>query len=163
MMKYGKNPQDIFDKVTDTGQGYDVTMKDGFKLQLSKNELKQAAAYAGFEGDDPQMLTNANFMYAASAKRAQMEGNGLDDNPNDSKRSFAHAMQSLNNGEMPHEALDRLGLKGRYRQSSSDELANGQLGVVAYNQHSMAVIGGRVELWGQRGGRPEQGIAYALV
>lgn len=163
MMKYGKNPQDIFDKVTETGNGYDVTMKDGFKLQLSKSELQQAAAYAGFSGDDPQMLTNANFLYAASAKRAQMEGNGLDDNPNDAKRSFAHAMQSLNNGEMPHEALDRLGLRGRYHQTSSNGLANGQLGVVGYNKHSMAVIGGQVELWGQRGGRPQPGIAYALT
>ncbi|MEB2646992.1 hypothetical protein SOP86_15160 [Pseudomonas canadensis] len=96
-------------------------------------------------------------------KRAQMEGNGLDDNPNDAKRSFAHAMQSLNNGEMPHEALDRLGLIGRYHQTSSNGLANGQLGVVGYNKHSMAVIGGQVELWGQRGGRPQPGIAYALT
>ena len=138
-------------------------MKDGFNLKLSKSELREAAAYAGFEGDDPEMLTNANFLYAASAKRAQIEGNGLDDNPNDAKRSFRHAMESLNNGEMPHEALDRLGLKGRYRRTSSNELANGQLGVVAYNLHSMAVIGGNIELWGQKGGRPQQGIAYALI
>ncbi|WP_017738190.1 hypothetical protein [Pseudomonas sp. CBZ-4] len=162
MMRYGKNPQDIFRSVTDLGDRYDVTMKDGYNLQLTKQELQQAAQYARFEGDDPQMLTNANFLYAASAKRAMIEGNGLDDDPNVSRRSFAHAMQSLNNGEMPHEALDRLGLEGLYYQTSSNSLANGQLGVVAYSGHSMAVIGGRIELWGRRGGHPESGIAYAL-
>ncbi|MDQ0982640.1 hypothetical protein [Pseudomonas synxantha] len=163
MMKFGQKPTDVFKEVKETANGYQVTMRDGFKLDLSKDELKQAARYAQFKGDNPQMLTDANFMFAASAKRAQMEGNGLDDNPNESKKSFAHAMQSLNNGEMPHEALDRLGLKGLYRKSSSSELASGKLGVVAYDRHSMAVIDGKVELWGRRGGAPKQGIAYAFL
>ena len=163
MMKFGQKPTDVFSEVKETGDGYYVKMRDGFEVNLSKDELRQAAAYAQFKGDDPAMMTDANFMFAVSAKRAQEEGNGLDDNPNASKRSFAHAMQSLNNGEMPHEALDRLGLKGLYRQSSSGELASGKLGVVAYDRHSMAVIDGRVELWGRRGGAPKQGIAYAFL
>ncbi|QHQ82235.1 hypothetical protein GPJ55_23635 [Bacillus subtilis] len=145
------------------GQGGDRMKAKAPKYQVSKDELKQAAAYAQFKGDDPEMLTDANFMFAASAKRAQIEGNGLDDRPGEAQRSFAHAMQSLNNGEMPHEGLDRLGLKGLYRNSSSSELASGTLGVVAYDRHSMAVIGGQVELWGRRGGSPKQGIAYAFL
>jgi len=163
MMKFGQKPTDVFQDVKQAGDGYDVRMRDGFDLHLSKAELKQAASYAQFQGDDPAMMTDANFMYAVSAKRAQMEGNGVDDNPNDAKRSFAHAMQSLNNGEMGWEALDRLGLKGLYRQSSSSELASGKLGVVDYGGHSMAVIDGRIELWGQKGGRPQQGNAYAFI
>lgn len=163
MMKFGQKPTDVFSEVKETENGYHVKMRDGFELDLSKDELKYAAAYAQFKGDNPSMMTDANFMFAASAKRAQMEGNGLDDNPNTARRSFGHAMQSLNNGEMPHEALDRLGLKNHYRQSSSGELARGVLGVVAYNRHSMAVIGGRVELWGGRGGAPQPGIAYAFT
>ena len=163
MMKFGQKPTDVFKEVKETADGYHVKMRDGFELNLSKDELKQAARYAQFKGDNPSMLTDANFMFTASAKRAQMEGNGLDDNPSQSKRSFAHAMQSLNNGEMPREALDRLGLKGLYRQSSSSELASGKLGVVAYDRHSMVVIDGRVELWGRRGGAPKQGIAYAFL
>ncbi|MFL1418390.1 hypothetical protein ACI77M_19630 [Pseudomonas fildesensis] len=163
MMKFGQKPTDVFKDVKETEGGYNVKMRDGFELKLSKDELKHAARYAQFKGDNPSMMTDANFMFAASAKRAQLEGNGLDDNPNDAKKSFAHAMQSLNNGEMPHEALDRLGLKGLYRRSSSNELGNGKLGVVAYDRHSMAVIDGRVELWGRRGGAPKQGIAYAFL
>ena len=107
------------------------------------------------------MLTDANFMFAASAKRHRWKGMAW--TTTRVNQSFAHAMQSLNNGEMPHEALDRLGLKGLYRQSSSGELASGKLGVVAYDRHSMAVIDGRVELWGRRGGAPKQGIAYAFL
>lgn len=163
MMKFGQKPTDVFKEVKETGEGYHVKMRDGFELTLSKGELRQAAAYAQFKGDNPGMITDANFMYAASAKRAQIEGNGHDDNPNAAKQSFAHAMQSLNNGEMGWEALDRLGLKGLYRRTSSSELASGKLGVVDYGGHSMAVIGGRIELWGGRGGRPQEGLAYAFT
>ncbi|EFQ61757.1 hypothetical protein PFWH6_4508 [Pseudomonas fluorescens WH6] len=163
MMKFGQKPTDVFREVTETGEGYKVKMRDGFELYLSRSELQQAARYAQFKGDNPAMMTDANFMFAASAKRAQIEGNGLDDHPLEARKSFAHAMQSLNNGEIPHEALDRLGLKGLYRQSSSSELASGKLGVVAYDRHSMAVIDGRVELWGRRGGSPKQGVAYAFL
>ncbi|WP_254865849.1 hypothetical protein [Pseudomonas fluorescens] len=163
MMQFGQKPTDVFKEVKEAGDGYDVKMKDGFELHLSRDELKQAARYAEFKGDDPAMMTDANFMYAASAKRAQMLGNGFDDNPNAAKQSFAHAMQSLNNGEMGWEALDRLGLKGLYRQSSSAELASGKLGVVDYGGHSMAVMGGRVELWGGRGGAPQAGNAYTFT
>ncbi|AZE62807.1 MULTISPECIES: hypothetical protein [Pseudomonas fluorescens group] len=163
MMKFGQKPTDVFAEVKETSNGYYVKMRDGKEVNFTKDELRQAARYAQFKGDNPSMLTDANFMFAASAKRAQMEGNGLDDNPNESKKSFAHAMQSLNNGEMPGEALDRLGLKGLYRESSSRELASGKLGVVAYNRHSMVVIDGQVELWGRRGGAPKQGIAYAFL
>ncbi|QXI57988.1 hypothetical protein HU759_023260 [Pseudomonas sp. OE 28.3] len=163
MMKFGQKPTDVFKDVKETGGGYYVKMRDGFELTLSKGELRHAAAYAQFKGDNPGMITDANFMYAASAKRAQMEGNGYDDNPNAAKQSFAHAMQSLNNGEMGWEALDRLGLKDLYRRSSSSELASGKLGVVDYGHHSMAVIGGRIELWGGRGEGPQEGNAYAFV
>lgn len=162
MMQFGQKPTDVFREVKEAGDGYDVKMRDGFELHLSRDELKQAAREARFKGDDPAMMTDANFMYAASAKRAQMEGNGHDDNVNEAKKSYSHALRSLNNGEMPHEALDRLGLKGLYRRSSSSELASGKLGVVAYDRHSMAVVGGRVELWGGRGGRPKEGIAYTF-
>ncbi|WP_065929333.1 hypothetical protein [Pseudomonas sp. 58 R 3] len=168
MMKFGKKATDVFRDVKAAGDGWDVQMKDGFQLHLSRNELTQAAQQARFMGNDPQMMTNANFMYAASAKRAQMEGNNGFGYGNDhnAKRSYLDALVSLNDGEHRNEGLDRLGLKGLYRQSSSDELARGALGVVNYDHHSMAVIGGRVELWGGRGGRPgreDPGEAYAFV
>ena len=171
MMKFGQKPTDIFKDVKASGDGWDVQMRDGFQLHLSKSELKQAAEQARFEGNDPAMMTDANFLYAASAKRAQMEGHRqreAGDNDGNAQRSYLDALVSLNDGEHNHEALDRLGLKGLYRQSSSNELATGVLGVVNYDGHAMAVMGGQVELWGGRGGRPQKedirmGGAYAFV
>ena len=169
MMKFGNKPTDVFMDVQPKGDGFRVKMRDGFELDLSKAELVQAAQQARFQGTDAEMITNANFMYAASAKRAHMEGNEGYGHGNDhnAKRSYQDALVSLNDGERPDEVLDRLGLKNLYRKSSSDELASGALGVVAYEGHTMAVIGGQTELWGGRGGRPKReewqwGGAYAF-
>lgn len=168
MMKFGQKPTDIFKDVKASGDGYDVQMRDGFPLHLSKGELQQAAQQARFLGNDPAMMTDANFLYAASAKRAHIEGNNGFGYGNDhnAKRSYMDALVSLNDGEHASEGLDRLGLKGLYRQSSSGELGSGALGVVNYGGHSMAVIGGQIELWGGRGGRPQRedwGQAYAFI
>ncbi|MGF6095845.1 hypothetical protein [Pseudomonas sp. 18175] len=166
MMKFGQKPTDIFESVRRSGDGYAIKMRDEFPpFHLSKSELQQAAQQARFLGDDPEMMTDANFLYAASAKRAQIEGNQGWGHGNDhnAQRSYLDALVSLNDGEMLREGLDRLGLKGLYKDSSSNELANGELGVVAYGGHAMAVIGGHVELWGGRGGRPSWGEAYAFT
>ncbi|MGC6370359.1 hypothetical protein [Pseudomonas sp. S2.OTC.A_B10] len=157
MMQFGQKPTDVFKDVKQSGNGFEVTMRDGFKLSLSQNELQQAATHARFKGDDPAMMTDANFMYAASAKRAQMENND-----GTAGRSFQAAMNSLNDGEYAREGLDRLGLKGHYRPATDADLRNSKVGTVEYGGHSMAVIGGRIELWGQRGGVPQSGTATVL-
>lgn len=158
MMRYGKEPTDVFKEVKEAGDGYDVTMRDGYKVHFSKEEFKLAAKEARFEGDDPSMITSANFMFAASAKRAQMENND-----GTAGGSFMAAMKSLNDGEYSREGLDRLGLKGLYRPATDADLRNSKVGTVEYNGHSMAVINGRIELWGQRGGVPASGIATVLI
>ncbi|WP_353844680.1 hypothetical protein [Pseudomonas sp. TAE6080] len=158
MMHFGQKPTDVFKEVKEAGNGFDVTMRDGFKLHLSKDEVRVAATHARFEGDDPQMMTNANFMFAASAKRAQMENND-----GTASRSFLDGIRTLNDGEYHREGLDRLGLRGHYRQASDEDLRNSKVGVVAYNGHSMAVINGRIELWGNRGGVPESGMATIMI
>ncbi|WP_448649974.1 hypothetical protein ACSHWC_18090 [Pseudomonas fluorescens] len=168
MMKFGQKATDVFRDVRAAGDGWDVQMRDGKQFHLSRNELKQAAEQARFAGDDPAMITEANFMYAVSAKRAQVDGNkgSPGENDHNARNSYQDALLSLNDGENDHEGLDRLGLSGLYRQTTSDELARGALGVVNYGHHSMAVIGGSVELWGGRGGRPgreEEGEAYAFI
>ncbi|UII70301.1 hypothetical protein LVW35_21930 [Pseudomonas sp. HN11] len=157
MMHFGQKPTDVFKEVKETSNGYEVTMRDGFKLSLTKDELRQAATHARFRGDDPTMMTYANFMYAASAKRAQMENND-----GTAGRSFQAAMNSLNNGEFAREGLDRLGLRGHYRPATDADLRRSKVGTVEYGGHSMAVINGRIELWGRRGGVPRSGIATVL-
>ncbi|WP_237151266.1 hypothetical protein [Pseudomonas sp. ADAK18] len=157
MMQFGQKPTDVFKEVKEAGNGFDVTMRDGVKVHLSKDELRQAATHARFQGDDPKMMTDANFMYAVSAKRAQMENND-----GTAGRSFMAAMNSLNDGEYSREGLDRLGLRGHYRPATDADLRNGKVGTVEYGGHSMAVIGGRIELWGGRGEAPKSGIATVL-
>lgn len=157
MMQFGQKPTDVFKEVKATANGYDVTMRDGFKLSLTRDEVKQAARYAQFKGDDPAMMTDANFMYAASAKRAQMENND-----GTAGRSFTDAMNSLNDGEFAREGLDRLGLRNHYRMGQARDFREGMVGTVEYGGHSMAVIGNRVELWGRRGGQPGEGTMTVL-
>jgi len=158
MMRYGQKPTDVYKEVKETSKGYEVTMRDGTTVPLTKDELKQAAAHAGFKGDDPAMITDANFMYAVSAKRAQLENND-----GTAKQSFTAALNSLNDGEYAREGLDRLGLKGLYRQATMDDLRSSKVGTVEFGGHSMAVINGRMELWGGRGDYAWPGIATVLI
>ena len=158
MMGAGQKPTDIFKSVQETKEGFNVVMLDGFPLQLTKAELKVAAREARFKGDDPAMLPDANFLYAASVKRAQIEGN-------DGMRNmtFEGAAASLNDGEHGDEGLQRLGLKKYSSRTSASALAGGQLGFVNRDGHSMAVINGLEERWGTRGSRPPSySDAYAL-
>ncbi|WP_327191916.1 hypothetical protein [Pseudomonas trivialis] len=160
MARFGQSPTGILAKVEKTADGYSVTLRDGYNLRLSDQELSQAARGAKLTGRDSGMLKDANFLFAVSAKRAQEENN-------DGKAgaSFSAAISSLNDGEDEEEtgeALKRLGLGSYLKKASVSELANGQLGMVNTDTHSVAVIGGREELWGNRGGRPRDGQAIAL-
>lgn len=164
MQHFGQDPKDVFKNVELKGNTYEVEMHDGFKLKLTKDELRMAAREARFKGDDPTLMTNANFMYAASAKRAQMEGNSGSPGENDrnATRSFKDALISLNDGEHSREGLHRLGLKDHYRPGFQSDFARGMVGTYETNAHSMAVIGNRKELWGGRGGAPGPGIYTVL-
>lgn len=48
MHKFGQSPTDVYKRVRKTAQGYEVTMRDGYYLTVSHQELKQAAAGHGF-------------------------------------------------------------------------------------------------------------------
>lgn len=159
MMKFGQKPTDIFTDVKKVDKGYEVVMRDGFKLQLSESELRQASQAAKFKGHDQEMISDANFLFAVSAKRAQLENND-----NVASRSFTHAIRTLNDGEHPREGLMRLGLKEHIRSVPVTSLQNGMIGTVEYGGHSMAVIGGSEERYGRRGGTPPRhAIATGLV
>jgi len=145
MMRFGQNPQGIFKNVAATAEGYEVTMRDSFKLRLTHEELKEAQAASNLIGSDPALLADANFLYAVSAKRAQMENND-----NRGNQSYEVAMETLNDGEHPGEAMRRLGLFAYIRESTLQELAGGAIGTLANSSHSMAVIDGMLDLYGQK-------------
>nr|WP_144243193.1 hypothetical protein [Pseudomonas fluorescens] len=161
MHKFGQSPTDIYKSVNKTEQGYEVTMRDGFRLSLTHQELKQASIGARFFGKDRGMLKDAQFLFAASAKRAQMENND-----GQARRSFTRAIRSLNDGEDERgagEGFQRLGLKKHTKKVPVSTLARGQVGMVNRAGHSVAVVDGKEELWGRKGRTPTHGDAVALI
>ena len=120
-------------------------MRDGFMLSLSNDELKKARRGSNLRGDDQALLDDAHFLYAVSVKRAQLENNDFRGH-----QSFKVAMQTLNDGEHPGEALRRLGLYGYVRDSNVKELAAGAIGTLADNNHSMGVINGVIDYYGAK-------------
>lgn len=160
MVKFGQSPTDIYKEVRNVGEGYRVVMRDGYALDLSRRELAEGAWGSKFVSRDSEMLKDAHFLFAASAKRAQLENND-----GYAKQSFRAAVRSLNDGEDeygPGEGLLRLGLRQHIKRVPVSELAKGVLGMVNRRGHSVAVIDGFEELFGSRGGAPKQGDAIAL-
>ncbi len=157
MQRYGKKETDIFKDVKETQNGYHITMKDGSEVDLTKQEMQEAERHAGFQGNDPEMKKTAIMAYAASAKKAE------EANHENSQGSFSKALDSLNNGELTKDAFIRLGMKDHIRQGTVSDLENGQLGIIEKDvagpgtAHSMVVVGGVEERWGNKGGRVKRG------
>ncbi|RQO58264.1 hypothetical protein [Pseudomonas sp. KBW05] len=145
MMRFGQKPQDILRKVTERPEGFEVSMRDGFPLTLTHEELAKARQVSQLMGADPVLLEDANFLYAVSAKRAQLKNNDFR-----ARQGFEVAMQTLNDGDFPGNALRRLGLLAYVRESSAEELAKGAIGTLAGNGHSVAVIDGALDLFGKK-------------
>lgn len=145
IIRFGQDPQGIYRQIQLTPQGFDVVMRDSFRVHLTHEELRQATAASNFHGNNPQLLSYANFLFAVSAKRAQWENNDFR-----ARQSYEVALQTLNDGEFPGEALRRLGLFGYIRESSVDELLKGAVGTLADSHHSVAVIDGALDFYGQK-------------
>lgn len=145
MMKFGQNPEGIYKKITATAEGYEVVMRDSCKLTLTHDELKMAREASNLKGSNQALLADANFLYAVSAKRAQLENNDAR-----GSQSYEVAMQTLNDGEYPGAALRRLGLFAYIRESTVQELAGGVVGTLANVHHSMVVIDGMLDMYGQK-------------
>lgn len=145
MMKYGQNPLGIFKHVTETADGYTVTMRDGCAVRLTHDELKAARTAANFHGTDKGLIDDAVFLYAASAKRAQLENHEFR-----AGAGFDVALQTLNDGEVAGDALRRLGLYAFARESSVQELASGVSGTLANFNHSVVVVEGAFDDYGAK-------------
>ncbi|NWE15384.1 hypothetical protein [Pseudomonas yamanorum] len=145
MMKLGQSPAGIYKRISATGDGYAVVMRDGFKLRITHEELKKAEQHSNLNGTDKVLVKDANFLYAVSAKRAQLENH-----EGRAGQSFETAMETLNNGELPGDGFRRLGLYAYTRPSTVQELAGGVLGTLANFQHSVVVVNGDIDLYGYK-------------
>ncbi len=140
MEKFGDN---VFNKMDGSAQdGYDITMKDGYNLKLSPQELETAQRMNQMEGSGTAK-DFADVAYAAMAKRALNEGHeGAD--------TYARACHSLNNGEDPYHAAHFLGMDNNMRTISLDELGSAR-GAVAWSAtHAVNVDNGFTDHYGNR-------------
>ncbi len=134
MSGLGQSPLSVFDEVAATGQGYNITMKDGFKLHISHKELTQAGDYAKFSGNDAGMVKDARFMFAVMIKRKHVEAE-LDQEKigyriDLHKKSFGATLQAADDGIGGHAALTLLGL-GYQLQHVWSQTAGNQVAVPA--------------------------------
>jgi len=133
----------IFKHVTETPEGFTTIMRDGCTVPFTHVELQRARAAANFHGEDKGLVDDAVFLYAASAKRAQLENHEFR-----ASASFDAALKTLNDGEIPGDALRRLGLYAFTRSSSVQELASGVPGTLANFGHSVVVVEGAIDEYG---------------
>lgn len=149
----------IFSQVVRANDGsWNITMRDGFRMNLKQQELDMARGLSRFHGPDKPLLDRAIFYYAAATKRAMYENND-----GWGRRSFASAAQTLNNGEYTAEGLHFLGLDRYIRPVSVHDMHRYNAVVASNSGHAMWVSGGVVERYG-RGQRGWFGInrAYAI-
>ena len=84
-----------------------ITMRDGFELSFTRDELAAATLGSKFILlENQKVLDYANLCFAAMAKRAQIEEN--DDIEN---LTFEQAIETLNDGEWYTHGADWLGLR----------------------------------------------------
>ncbi|UII69763.1 hypothetical protein LVW35_19060 [Pseudomonas sp. HN11] len=134
MLRFGRSPSDVFEKVEATPHQFNVTLKDGFKMTLSTQEVERAGQSSRFVGPDAQMVKSANFMLAAFAKRKQLERN----------TSFDAALSSTLRGETLYNLLKGMGVVGFLRKLSPDDLRKpDSIGVTQiFNSSGALVVGG---------------------
>jgi hypothetical protein len=102
------------------GHQWVITMRDDFKLVLSDDEVRQAAAAGDLPWNGkPDSPDDAVLLFAAMAKRAQLSGN---DGIRARDMTYATALDTLDDGETPTDGFEWLGL--RYRSMSVGEYAD---------------------------------------
>lgn len=141
-MKYGQSPHGVFSSISMSKAGYQIVMRDNFKLTLLPQEIEQAQKRSGIWSPvDPAMAKDINFMDAASVKRVQIE-KGLD--------SFESALDYVQGGHDVRNGFNRLGLAAYVRKTTWPELHESRgLGVVL-NHEVQFGFDGNVDCCSQR-------------
>ncbi len=129
MDKYGNNVFQNVEKLPDGG--YEVTMQDGYVVELTAEEMKLAAQASDFENGDPEAMAYATLCFAAMAKRGMQEGHeGAD--------TFVESLWALTTGEHMSDGANLLGVP--FKQIGPGELGDYDSGVLAANgRHSVYV------------------------
>lgn len=164
MMKFGQSPLSVYRRVTRTPEGYSIVMRDGVKVNVSLNEIARAKAFSGFalskERGDAGMRKDLIFMFAASAKRVQLES------ASDKPKSYNEAIDVLNAHPRAEDALKRLGLVQYMQLTTAEDLRdNGHIGVIEVGGNTNLTFGGYRDgcTLKQPIPAPNHGASYKLI
>ena len=131
MERFGQSPLSVYASVTRSGEGYDIVMRDGVKVSITPGEIAKAKLLCGFQyepgRENGSMFKDVVFMYAASAKRVQLERR------EDKPLTYDEALKVLVSHPGAYESLKRLGIIEYVRSSTAQELVEtGAIGVVEH-------------------------------
>lgn len=159
MQRFGQSPRDIFSEVTKLDTGFNITMRDGFKLHITFEELKLAQEGCQMLGDEG-MLKDAAFLFGALVKRKQIESFNASA-PSD----YAIAMWETNKGESAKNVLELLGMKNHIQSAKSHGIAaNKGLGIVVKSPvESLAIVDGLADFNCTPSGVRKHQQAYLLT
>lgn len=136
--------------------GYNIVMRDGFKLTVSGQELEAGTTASHYAGNRNDTKSFANLLFTSAAKRAYMEGH-------EGSQTFGQALLSLNNGEQARAVPHYLGLDGLVKSIKVSEVP-GQNGAVVYGGgHAYYVDTVNGKTIGDRWGTPTEYQAKAHV
>ncbi|MCI1735933.1 MAG: hypothetical protein LKM38_00310 [Pseudomonas veronii] len=154
MMTFGQRPAAMFNELLPSGDGYDVTMKDEFKLHLSRQELQQASQASRFTGADSGVVKDANFMFAAFVKRKQLTGGYA---------TFEAALAKTLEGETTQRCLQGMGVFGLSQfVPVSDMAGKGAVGVLETHNRGSALVREGVRHDGGTPRTADRGYGYVL-
>lgn len=118
MLTFGPSPSDFFNEVRGSGDGYDVTMKDGYTLHISKQELQQAASASRLTGTRNDAMRSAHFALAVFIKRKQLDRGNAADRP-----GFESVLTQSLQGETTLNMLKGMGLSGHLQYRPLPQLS----------------------------------------
>ena len=130
MHEFGSNVFESVEKLSDGS--YNVTMKDGFRENISPAELEAAATATHYAGGTNETRSYATLSFASMAKRAFAMGH-------EGAETYGQALLSLNDGEVAGNVPLYLGLQHHVDYISVDEVGQHDHAVVSGNGHAYFV------------------------
>lgn len=128
--EFGPNVFGSVEKLPDGS--YNVTMKDGFRENISPSELEAAATATHYAGDSHETKGIATLSYASMAKRAWAMGH-------QGAETYGQALLSLNDGEISGNVPLYLGLQHHVDFIDVDDVSKHDHAVVYGNGHAYFV------------------------
>jgi hypothetical protein len=148
MARFGARADQVFSRADPDGAGgYNITMRDGKQVRVTRGELATARRMSSFKGSNAGLVEQANIIYAAMAKRAQ-----LANNDGHAARSFVNACRSLNDGEAIHKGANWLGLSRHVRSVTMAQARRLPFAVGTSHRHAIFASNGSADHYGRRVG-----------